>query len=434
MKNKRLRWEAIILITLYVMYGAMMLCRNTIVVASPALIQDPALNMDKAQYGKMMAYGSAGGLLGKLTLGVPVDRFGGRFMLLVTLAMVLGSTAAFGFLSLIPLFFFLNFFGMWIKSAGWMSMGAIVRKWYSRTRHGRVWGIISTSSRVGVITSTLLLGYLLTFLSWRIIFFVAGGIATVALVMGYFVLLKDPSEVGLTPPVDGNEEKTPGPPKERPPHRLAGFTLKETLWDFATSQRVWFIALSVGALTLLMDFINFVPIYLAETLELTAGQAGMTSTVFPAGCFVAVLVGGFLYDRLSKRQHTIVFGGLLILAAACVMVLWAIPRTGLPTAACRYLAMAAIFTFGASVSPAYYIPMSVFSVDYGGPRLGILMGIIDAFGYTGATIFNYFAGSIAQNYGWDIFLLVLFSGCLVAALLVSRFMYLEAVAHERSSS
>ena len=350
MKNKRFRWEMIILLTLYFIYGSMMLSRNTIVVVSPALISDPTISMDKASYGKMMAYGSAGGLLGKLSLGVPVDRFGGRFMLLLTLAMVLGSTSAFGFASLIPAFFLINFFGMWIKSAGWISMGSIIRKWYGRKKHGRVWGIISTSSRMGVMTSTMLLGYLLTVLSWRHVFFISGGLTSIALVAGYFILKGDPSDVGLSSPSD-DEEEAPETPQERPSHRLDGLTLKEVLWDFATSQRVWFISLSVGALTLLMDFINFIPIYLAENLNLSPGQASMTGTVFPAGCFVAVLAGGFLYDRLSKRQHIIAFGGLLFVAAACVVVLWSIPRLDLSISISRYLAMAAIFTFGASIAP-----------------------------------------------------------------------------------
>ena len=67
------------------------------------------------------------------------------------------------------------------------------------------------------------------------------------------------------------------------------------------------------------------------------------------------------------------------------------------------------------------------AVSYGGPRVGLLMGLIDAFGYLVAMTFNYFGGSIAQIYGWDAFLVLLLCTCLVAAALVARFMVLEAV-------
>ena len=92
--TKRLRWEGTTLLTMYVVYAAMMVCRNTVVVVSPALIQDPTLGMDTAQYGQMMAYGSLGGVVGKLTLGLVVDRLGGRRMLLLTLALVAASTVS----------------------------------------------------------------------------------------------------------------------------------------------------------------------------------------------------------------------------------------------------------------------------------------------------------------------------------------------------
>jgi OPA family sugar phosphate sensor protein UhpC-like MFS transporter len=430
--TKRERWEGIILLTMYGMYASMMLCRNTVVVASVALTQDPTLGMDTAAYGRMMAYGSVGGLLGKLVLGPVVDRFGGRRMLLVTLISVITTTVAFGLASHISLLFFLNFFGMAVKSAGWMAMADLVGRWYSRNKHGRVWGIISTSSRVGVITSTLVLGYLLTFLTWHDLFFVAGAVGALALVGGYFLLIKDPSEVGLSAPArEDIQESDIDESQEPAAHPLAGTTVKQALWNFATSQRVWFISLTVGALTLLMDFINFIPLYLAENLGLSAGQAGMTMTAFPAGCFVAVFAGGFAYDWLSKRQRMFVFGGLLIVAAGCVLLLWILPRTDFSPSTDLYLSMAAIFTFGAAVAPGYYIPMSVFAVQYGGPRVGVLMGVIDAFGYTAAATFNYFGGSIAQTHGWDAFLVLLFCSCLAAAALVTRFMYLETLAQLR---
>jgi len=438
-QDKRLRWEIIILATLYVTYAVMMICRNAVVVASPDIIKDPILGLDLAMYGKMMAYGSAGGFLGKMTLGLTVDYFGGRRMLLFTIFAVAAATVAFGMASGIFWLFFFNFLGHGLKSAGWPSMASLIDKWYTKNKHGRIWGIISTSSRMGVMFATLFFGYLLTFIEWRNLFFVAGGFGAVVIIIGYFFLKNDPSMVNLAPPsteeedddhTTTDEEKVIAAKTQLDSHPLHGFTLMQTLKYFFTSQRVWYISLGVGTLTMLMDFINYIPIYLVQNLGLTTGEAGMTSTVFPAGCMVAALAGGFAYDKLSKRQHILVFGGLLLIAACSVLVLWLLPSTGLTADTSRGISMLAIFIFGVSIAPSYYIPMSVFSVAYGGPRLGLLMGLIDGIGYLCAFGFNYYGGSIAQNYGWNIFLLALLSTCLVSAVFMSRFYYLEAVAHE----
>jgi sugar phosphate permease len=43
---RRARWEIVTLATMYVGYAAFMLCRNTVVAASPVLIEDPTLGLD----------------------------------------------------------------------------------------------------------------------------------------------------------------------------------------------------------------------------------------------------------------------------------------------------------------------------------------------------------------------------------------------------
>jgi len=436
--NKRRRWEAITLGNMYGSYAGMMLCRNAIVVVSMALMRDPTLGMDEIKYGQILAVGSAGGLLGKLFLGAVVDRFGGRDLFLVTLAAVVSSTMVFGVLPDAYYFFIVNFLAHGIKAAGWPAMGTIVRKWYSRTKYGRIWGLISTSSRLGVITSTIVLGYLLTFLSWRVIFFIAGGITAIALPLAFFLLNESPSKVGLSPPSDLKGDD-PAEVNEQNIHHLAGTTIKEALLNFATSQVVWMMAFSIGFITVLMEFNSFVPLYMAKLyevsgMELSSGLAGMTAAAFPTGCVVAALVGGFVYDRLSKRQHIYAFGGLMVFAAGCAIALWLIPQADLRPAVRLYLSIVTVFLFGFAVAPAYYIPMSVFSIEYGGPHLGLLMGLIDAFGYLGATIFNMNAGPIIKNHGFGPFLLLLFGCCVIGGALITRFMYLDAKAHQMGSA
>lgn len=419
--TKRLRWEIIVLVCMYLGYMGFMTCRNTIIVASPAMIADETLGMDKGSYGKLMAYHSAGGVVGKALSGFAVDRWGGRLVFLLLLGATAATTAGFGLVSKFGVQVGLNFTGQATKSGGWPAMAAIIRSWYSPGSHGRVWGIISTSSRVGVMTATLLLGQLLAWgVQWRSLFFFSAGLATAITVLGFFLLKSGPEKVGLAPPTVNEDTK------EQPAHDLDGQTTAEAALAFLYSPRVWLISISMALTTVLMDFLTFIPLYLAESLKLEAGAAGKAATAFPAGCFVAVLAAGFVYDKLSKKQRVFAIGGLLLSGIASLLVLWALPSFGVDQGQGYMISMAAIFLFGVAVAPAYYLPMSVFAISFGGPFCGFLICLFDMFGYAGAFVFNYFGGSLADIYGWDAFLMTLIGLTLAAFVTVSAFLALDA--------
>ena len=180
----RARWEFVTLATMYVCYAAFMLCRNTAVAASPAMIQDPALGLDVEQFGRIMSWASVGAIFGKLVTGIGADRIGGRRLFLLTLFLTAASTAMFGMVSSAFLFGGLNFLGQFFKAGGWPAMAKIIGKWYPRRKYGRVWSTISTSSRVGTIVAGGVLGALLTWISWRAVFFGSAGVAGVVVFVG----------------------------------------------------------------------------------------------------------------------------------------------------------------------------------------------------------------------------------------------------------
>ncbi len=95
-------------------------------------------------------------------------------------------------------------------------------------------------------------------------------------------------------------------------------------------------------------------------------------------------------------------------------------------------AIVTIFLLGLAISPAYYVPMSVFSVAFGGKHAGFLVAIIDIFGYAAAMLFNYFGGTIAENHGWPIFLSGLLSVALLATICMVSFLVLDWRAAQRA--
>ena len=423
---RRFRWEMIIMGAMYVGYAAFMLCRNTLIYSSAAMIRDSTLVFDVVIYGRLMSMHSAGAFAGKLILGVCADRIGGRAMFLLALLMTAVTTLLFGLVSGILLFALLNFVGQFFKSGGWPAMAKIIGDWYPRKRYGRTWSIISTSSRVGTISAGLLVGAVIVVWSWRGAFMVTGSIAVLVLILGWFFLKRRPADVGLTPPEEASESD-----EKRPPHPLDGTTLRQACLVFAKTPRVLLIFLSLALLTILMDFLIFIPPYLMETLNLEPGVAAMLGSIFPVGAFVALIACSIFYDRFSKRQLVFVLGGLLLVTCGCGGLLWAVPS--MPASFHLPVAIGAIFVFGFAVSPAYYMPMSIFSISFGGKHSGFLIGLIDAFGYAGAFLFTFFGGSIAHAYGWPVFLKVLLGVAVCALLTMTAFLYLDHSAEKARS-
>ncbi|NNE00105.1 MAG: MFS transporter [Pirellulaceae bacterium] len=423
--DPRARWQIKILLTMYVGYAAFMLCRNTLGAASPAMIADPALGMNKESFGHLMSWHSAGAIAGKLITGIGADLLGGRRMFLIALSLTALANVGFAMSTSFTSMGIFNFLGQAFKAGGWPAMVKIVGQWYPLRRSGQVWSIISTSSRVGTVAAGLLLGFLLSQISWRAVFVVSAVITGFVVVLAFFFLKERPTDVGLEPlpPETPNTDQATG--TEAAPHAMDGVTVAQACWKFAASLRFWMICLSICFLTILMDFINFIPIYLNEVLQISPDKASMSGSAFPAGMFVALVGTSLVYDRLNKKRLIFVLGGLLAVSCLCVVALWNFDRLPISDSMKVPTSIGLIFVMGFSLSPAYYIPMSIFAVAFGGQHAGFLVALIDVFGYAGALAFNFFGGSIAENYGWRVFLFGLLSIAIAAMLSMTTFLFLD---------
>ena len=98
-------WEMVLLICIYGAYAVLNICRTTVVISSPAMLDDPELGLNKTMWGAILGWGTAGTLVGKLTTGILADRFGGRRVFLISIGFCMLATGTFGIISK---FFFMN--------------------------------------------------------------------------------------------------------------------------------------------------------------------------------------------------------------------------------------------------------------------------------------------------------------------------------------
>lgn len=405
-------------------YAMLMLCRTVVGVAGPAMLQDPSLHLDTASFGAILGWGTAGNLIGKLTNGILADKLGGSRVFIFAIGLAAITTFIFGTLSSNTAFFALYFLTVFSKSAGWPSMANIIRSCFSNDRHGRIWGFIATSSRISSVATTLLLSSLLLVLSWRGLFFVAAGIALLcALILPKF--LHKNNTQAIKPTAENEISKQVNLSNAHPLTNVDTFA---AILYFIRSPSFWLISFGVSALAVLFEFQVFIPIYLSETFDLQPAEAGMASAVFPLGCLIAVFSGGFVFDKLTKKSIISVMGMTLVIAIFCLLSLRFLGTVELSHQFEFILTMGLIFTFGFAISPAYYIPMSVFSIRFGGKHCGLLVGLIDALAYFGAMIFDFIGGEVANKEGgWQDFLLILIVTSVIATITMIVFLYVDYV-------
>jgi sugar phosphate permease len=414
------KWEMIVLAGMYLGYAALILCRSTVVNAGPSILDDPSLGLTKTAWGDVLGWGTAGLLAGKLVNGVLADRFGGRRIFILSLTLCMLATGIFGTMSGVAFFSIAFFFALFAKSAGWPAMANLIGVWYPANWRGRIWGILSSSSRLSSVFSTLVIGSLFLVMSWQSVIGIAVALAGGVLIFLFLILKQSPADVGLEarPSFDGDD-----PAK---PHHLDQATLGEALLDFAKSPRVWLICASIMSLAVLMEFQSFIGIYLKEMFRLKPGIAVMASSAFPVGCLISVLLGGFVFDLLNKKMRIFILGGLMVMVIGCILMLLVLPSLELASNVGLAVSLLSILLFGVAIAPCYYIPMSVFSIDYGGKHCGVLVSIIDAMGYLAAMTFDFMGGRIVdQADGWHQFLIILLYVAIVGFVVLSMFLYLE---------
>ena len=394
------------------------------------MLADPVLTLDIATFGAILGWGTAGNLTGKLTTGVLADKLGGSKVFVWAIALAATATFIFGTLSNNIAFFAFYFLTVFAKSAGWPSMANIIRVGFVQSKHGRVWGFIATSSRISSVVTTLLVSSFLLIMSWRGLFYIAGAFALLgAIVLAMFLRSSSRRSGESSTELEETTQELSNWSKNHP---LSEVETRTAIAIFIRNPRFWLISLGVSSLAVLFEFQVFIPIYLSETYALMPAQAGMASAAFPLGCLVAVFCGGFIYDKLSKKNIVYTMSANLMVAVLCLLSLRLLGTNDLGDSFELALTIGLIFIFGFAISPAYYIPMSVFSIGFGGKHCGLLVGLIDAFAYFGAMIFDFIGGSVANKEGgWQDFILILIVTSILATIIMTTFLYLDYRDSER---
>lgn len=439
--SSRFRQQMTMMACMYGGYGAMMISRQMVTILSPALLADPDLGFTVKDIGDILAWGTIGAMAGKVIWGPLADRIGGRLTFLIGIVLSALMVTAFGFSS--SAFSFTLFASLlyMVKSSGWPGMTKIVGEWFHPSKYGRTWGILSTSSRASVVLGTLTFGWLLGQFHWRTVTFVSVGLALAIYLVCRLFLREKPEDPNFLKEEGAAAEQDPEMAEEarkalenKEHHPLNGTNVGQGLLAFSKSMRVWCVVIMLMALTCAMAFLDFMPAYLMQVFKLTPSKAAMASSVMPLGSLAGLIGCIFFYDRFSLKGLRRVLALTLVIATLCIVTLKFLPSFGLSEDANFPIALCFIILFGVMTSPAYYIPMSIFSIEYGGPHSATLVCLIDMFGFAASATFGFVSGRLVDGPGgWDSFMNLLIAVGVAATVSTWMFMHGEYKAAHSSS-
>lgn len=401
---------------MYLGYAMFMVLRTIPSVAGPLMIKDPSLGLDEATLVRILAMGTFGAMVGKFVGGYAADRFGGKMTFTVGLLLAAAGIAAFSASTTVWLFQSMFLLALLAKSFGWPSMAKIIGHWFTPFEYGRVWAVLSTSSRAGTILALFGFGALLAFVPWKAVLVIPVVISVVVALLLGFVLKEQPrNHEGIAD--ERQEDST------KQDVVIDRETLPQALMRFARSRQFWLMNGSLIGLTVLWEFLGIIPLYLTSALSLPPATASMASAAFPFGSLIAVLAGGYVFDKLSRGKTAWVMAFVLGVTACCIAVFLLMPHLDLGTTSKATISIALLVLFGATISPCYYLPMSVFSIEFGGDHSGFLISLLDAVAYGMSFLFYYFgvAPAVAQG-GWNLVLSLLLMISVWSALMTFFFM------------
>jgi OPA family glycerol-3-phosphate transporter-like MFS transporter len=399
------RWQLITGVSLFVGYAGYYLGRSCLAIATPLMIDDKsAYGLSKEQIGLIASVGVLTYAIGKVLNGLIVDYVGGRQMFLFGMVATVACTAAFGVSTAFPVLIVVWGANRFVQSMGWNALVKTASRWYPAHRQATIMGFLSLSFLFGDAIDRGYLGGLVVIgqrsagtplavlATWPSVFLIAAVTLAVLTFILTFVLRSSPSDVGLQEP-SANPQNVFGEAGQS----ADTVPLSKLLLPLLESPTFWSICGINFGLTLVREaFNNWSSTYLKEVGDLSAGNAGIASLVFPLAGGFAAIVAGVLSDRWGGRHGRVVVPSMVLLVVSlCAMAFFNVK--GNPIAAMALIGMTSFFLIG----PYSYLS-GVMALDLGGKRgSATAAGLIDGAGYLGAIASGWGVASIATHYGWQ---------------------------------
>lgn len=291
------------------------------------------------------------------------------------------------------------------EAGAWPSVARVFTHWIPTAERGRVQGVFFAGAHLSGGLTPMLVAYMATFLPWRAIFVIFGGIGFIWALLWYRWFRDEPRD---HPAVSSSErdliETTRGLP---PSHTGSWSTVFKTrsllplcLQYFANTYGFYF-------------FITWLPMYLAKSRGMAHAELAIFAGLPLLLSVLADVTGGVTTDALSRRfglraGHCGV-GGVAYLFAAIAMAAGTMVSNG-------WLA-GFLIALGGAASMFTLAPSWATAIRLGGRNSGVLSATMNTTGQIGGILSPIVLAYIVDSFGsWSMPLYILAGLYLMAAI------------------
>jgi OPA family sugar phosphate sensor protein UhpC-like MFS transporter len=400
-------WRIRIFLGMYLSYAFFYFSRKSFTFAMPVMSTE--LGLDKVQLGFLatilsLTYGTS-----KFVSGVISDKSNPRYFMGIGLILTGIFNVLFGFSSTFTLFAIFWSLNGWFQGWGWPPCAKLLTHWYSQKERGKWWSIWNTSHNIGGSLMPLIGSAIAKYLGWRYAMIIPG-LSCIVIGLWSINRLRDvPQSLGL-PPI----EKFKGDivEAEHADSDKLSLSAKTILVEYVLKNKyVWTLSIAYFFIYIIRTAINdWTVLFLVEDKQYSLVAAGLTVFWFEIGGFFGSLAAGWSSDYIfgGKRgpvNALFAFGVIFVL-----LCMWKFSGVSL-IAECAILFSIGFFIFG----PQMLIGVAAAELSHK-KAAGTATGFAGNFAYIGAAAAGAPLGSIAKNYGWEGFFVVL-TACGVLATL-----------------
>lgn len=366
--------------------------------------------------------------VGKCTVVWTLQRFGARQVLILAallvgigaLSITLTGHAGFGAL-----------FGgvaamQFALSQVWAGCTMLTANWVDRSQLGRTFGFaISGAGDLGGAIAALGFGAILEHTGpdgWPVVFAVVGSLSLCVSALLWAGLCESAADAGHRPPraepsqlaaEDEPEEdlatsKTAAsaPAAQPQPHllgdsRATAVPVAVALRVFSRSVRVWLAVLMGTCCACVVTAAQIVPpLYASQRLHASAADAARMPLAVQIGAVAGGLLGGLARDGLSPRDLLRVTAAVMLCGVGGAAGWWVADLTGTLSSPLALAPM--LFVMAISVSWAWGVLQSAFTVTHGGPaHSSTLMGLLDAVSFLPRAPAAFLLGHLMKAGRWQ---------------------------------
>lgn len=306
-------------------------------------------------------------------VGAMVFRFGGRFVLLVSTALLgVGYVALAGMQALWQLTALILVIGLALSGVGDIAAGAVVARWLTRAR-GLALGVVYTGSNLGGALFTTLAGAVLAVGTWRDAFLAIGAVGLLVMLPFAWLTVRD-----------REDELADAHPADTAPD--AGSARDMTPREAARTRSFWILAFTLFAFWFyFLAMLDHLVLFLTDEGVPDARDHFRNAILLG---MVSKIAFGWIADRLRAKAALLLDFGLL--AGSSVLLLL------LPDPA---LLWAFVLSYGFSAAARDVVTPLIVSYCFGVRHLAEIYGWLMLTLLPGGTLGPVFAGSLHDRTG-----------------------------------